>query len=161
MGQHVDFGAYVAKAPRSMPPAVKMASLALMAIGIAAATFGFFTAPVRTGGAFIVNFMYWAGIAQGGMMLAVALVLLRELVREVGVPVIATIRHVPADAIPFEEVDAVEQTVQANLILAELGIGLGERLVDGALDLCALALLGLLARSVAALLVATAKRSSG
>jgi hypothetical protein len=77
MGHHVDFGAYVAKAPRSMPPAVKMVSLALMAIGIAAATFGFFTAPVRTGGAFIVNFMYWAGIAQGGMMLAVALVIVK------------------------------------------------------------------------------------
>jgi hypothetical protein len=77
MGHHVDYGAYVAKAPRSMPSSVKMGSIALMVLGIAAAAFGFSTAPVRTGGAFIVNFMYWAGIAQGGMMLAVALVIVK------------------------------------------------------------------------------------
>ena len=77
MGHHVDYGAYIANAPRSMPSNVKMASLGLMVLGIAAAAFGFVTAPTRTGGAFIVNFMYWAGIAQGGMMLAVALVIVK------------------------------------------------------------------------------------
>ena len=77
MGHHVDYGAYVAKAPRALPSNIKMASFALMAIGVAAAAFGFLNDPNRTGGAFIVNFMYWAGIAQGGMMLGVALVIVK------------------------------------------------------------------------------------
>jgi len=77
MGHAVDYGAFVEKAPRSMPSNIKMGSLALMVIGILAAGYGFMTAPTRTGGAFIVNFMYWAGIAQGGMMLAVALVIVK------------------------------------------------------------------------------------
>ncbi len=77
MGHAVDYGAYIEKAPRSLPSNIKMASFALMAIGIAAAAFGFMTDANRTGGAFIVNYMYWAGIAQGGMMLAVALVIVK------------------------------------------------------------------------------------
>ena len=77
MGHAVDYGAFVKDAPRSLPSSVTIGSLLLMVIGIVAASYGFMTAPVRTGGAFIVNFMYWAGIAQGGMMLAVALVIVK------------------------------------------------------------------------------------
>jgi uncharacterized membrane protein YhdT len=75
MAHHFDYGALVAKAPRSMPSGVKNASIAMMVIGLLAAGFGFFTDSTRASGAFIVNYMYWAGIAQGGLMLAVALVI--------------------------------------------------------------------------------------
>lgn len=77
MGHHVDYGAFIEKAPRTMPATVRNASFALMALGVAAAAYAFLNDPTRAGGAFIVNFMYWAGIAQGGMMLAVALVIVK------------------------------------------------------------------------------------
>lgn len=69
---HIDYGEYVAKAPRSLPSGIKNAALALIGLGVLAAGYGFMTDANRTGGAFIVNFMYWMGIAQGGMMFAVA-----------------------------------------------------------------------------------------
>lgn len=75
MAHHFDYGALVEKAPRSMPTGVRNASLGLMAVGILASAYGFISDPTRASGTFIVNYMYWAGIAQGGLMLAVALVL--------------------------------------------------------------------------------------
>jgi hypothetical protein len=77
MGHHVDYGAMIANSPRTMPSGVKSAALALMAVGLAAAGYGFFTDATRASGAFIVNFMYWAGIAQGGLMFAVAMVIVK------------------------------------------------------------------------------------
>lgn len=69
-----DFGAIVNQ-KREVPPAVKMGALGLIALGVAGTAYGLATDANRTGGAFIVNFMYWAGIAQGAITFTAAQVI--------------------------------------------------------------------------------------
>jgi hypothetical protein len=71
MGHHgPDFTKAIESIPgRTVPSQVKMAALGLIAVGIAAAGYGFATDPNRASGAFITNFMYFNGIAMGGFML--------------------------------------------------------------------------------------------
>jgi hypothetical protein len=72
---HVDYGAKIANAPRAIPGPIKSAGIALLVIGLGSAAFGVATDPTRTAGAFITNFMYFMGLSQGALMLAVASVI--------------------------------------------------------------------------------------
>ncbi len=70
MGHGLDFTKAIEAIPgRAVPGQVKAAALGMIAIGIAAAGYGFATDPNRASGAFISNFMYFNGIAVGGFML--------------------------------------------------------------------------------------------
>ena len=70
MGHGPDFTKAIESIPgRTVPGKVKAICFGLMAIGIVASVYGFTTAPTRTGGAVITNFMYFNGIAMGGFML--------------------------------------------------------------------------------------------
>jgi hypothetical protein len=71
MGNHApDTSSIIATTPRPMPAAAKFGGIALVVIGVLSAAYGFMTHPDRERGAFIVNFLYFGGIAQGGFMLA-------------------------------------------------------------------------------------------
>jgi len=52
-------------------------STILLVVGIAAAVLGFTTAPLRAKAAFITNFVYFGGVAQGAFIFAVAMVITR------------------------------------------------------------------------------------
>ncbi len=76
MGGHApDVSGIISHTPRPMPTLVKVLGPLLLVLGIAAAGYGFTQEAERARGAFIVNFMYWAGISQGALMLAVASVI--------------------------------------------------------------------------------------
>lgn len=69
----LDFTPVIAAVPgRRMPAQLKMGALAMVGIGVAAAGYGFATDSERFFSSFVFNFMYFMGIAQGGLMLAVA-----------------------------------------------------------------------------------------
>lgn len=72
---HIDYGVYVEKAPRVIPSGVKNGAIALIVLGLASAGYGFATDSHRTMGAFITNFMYFMGLSQGALMIAVASVI--------------------------------------------------------------------------------------
>ncbi len=81
MASHgLDFGPVLSSTPRAVPGIVKSGGLALMAIGLISAAVGIFGVEggsVRVAATFVINFLYWAGIAQGAMMFAVAFVLVK------------------------------------------------------------------------------------
>lgn len=61
-------------AGRTLPPAANLASLAMIALGVLGALYGFFVAgPVWTWGAVLVALVYVLAIAQGGVMFSVIL----------------------------------------------------------------------------------------
>ncbi len=63
--------------PREVPGSVKAAAGVAMLIGLATAGFGMATHKDLAFGSFISNFMFWAGMAQGAFMLAVAMTLVK------------------------------------------------------------------------------------
>jgi hypothetical protein len=72
-----DFAPTLTSTPREFPSAVKNGALILMVVGAAAFAFGLFTQADRTLATFVINFMYWAGICQGALIFAAALVLVK------------------------------------------------------------------------------------
>lgn len=70
-----DLSGVIAGTPRQMPARVKTLGLVGVAIGVAAAALGFLTEPERTAASFIANFLYFFGIAFGGLVFSVALML--------------------------------------------------------------------------------------
>ena len=77
MGSHapVDYSAIVAAAPRTAPKNITMMAIAFLGLGLVAAFFGFMNEPLRAQATFIINFVYFGGIAQGSFMFAVVMVL--------------------------------------------------------------------------------------
>jgi hypothetical protein len=69
-----DFSEQVASSPREVPQKVKLLGILLVLVGFIATGIGLGTATERTLASFVINFCYWAGIAQGGFMLAAILV---------------------------------------------------------------------------------------
>lgn len=67
-----DLSAVIAGTPRALPARVKTLGALGVAVGVAAAAFGFLTAPERTSASFIANFLYFFGIAQGAIIFSVA-----------------------------------------------------------------------------------------
>lgn len=75
---NLDFTSVIEAVPgRTVPSQLKMAALAMIAIGVGAAGFGFATNPERFYSSFVFNFLYFMGISQGGFMLVVAMTLTR------------------------------------------------------------------------------------
>ncbi len=72
-----DPAAALAGLPRQVPGSVKGAAGAAILIGLATAAVGLFTHRDLTFAAFISNFMFWAGMAQGAFMLVVAMTLVK------------------------------------------------------------------------------------
>jgi len=70
-----DFSEQVASSPREVPQKVKLLGILLVMVGVVATGIGMGTAHDRTLATFVINFCYWAGIAQGGFMLAAILVI--------------------------------------------------------------------------------------
>jgi hypothetical protein len=75
-----DFSPVLASTPREVPGIVKSGGIALMVVGLLATAFGLFAVEggaTRVAMTFVVNFLYWAGIAQGAMMFCVAFVVVK------------------------------------------------------------------------------------
>ena len=70
-----DLSAVIAGTPRELPGKVKMFGLVAIVIGLAGLGVGMATNPDRTLAAFVANFLYFAGISQGAVMFAVALMI--------------------------------------------------------------------------------------
>ena len=70
-----DFSEQATSSPREVPQKVKLLGIALVIVGVIATGIGLGTATDRTLATFVINFCYWAGIAQGGFMLAAILVI--------------------------------------------------------------------------------------
>lgn len=78
MGSHsIDTSAAIAGIPRTVPGAVKGAAGAGILIGLLAFGYGMATHKDLALAGFISNFMFWAGVAQGALMLAVAMTLVK------------------------------------------------------------------------------------
>lgn len=60
-----------------MPGRLKWIAATFVALGVGAAAWGLWTSRERTLAAFVVNFVYWAGISQGGLLLGVAMVIVK------------------------------------------------------------------------------------
>ena len=71
--QHIDFGVYLKDRPTAVPSKMKKIFIVMMVLGLGLVGMGFMADREHSLAAFVVNFMYWAGICQGGFMLAVAL----------------------------------------------------------------------------------------
>jgi len=67
-----DLSAVIAGTPRTMPARVKTLGTVGLVLGLAAAGYGFATAPERTSASFVANFLYFFGIVFGGMIFSVA-----------------------------------------------------------------------------------------
>lgn len=65
-----DLAPVIDATPRPLPAGAWKAGLALTMVGFAGVVVGLFTQTDRTLAAFLFNFLYFAGIAQGGFMLA-------------------------------------------------------------------------------------------
>jgi hypothetical protein len=62
--------------PRELPAGMLAACGVLVAVGVVAFGVGLVSDPASAWSAFHVNFLYWAGLAQGGLVLACALVII-------------------------------------------------------------------------------------
>ena len=75
-----DFSPVLSSTPRAVPAIVKTGGPVLMVVGLLAAAFGLFAVEgggTRVAATFVINFLYWAGIAQGAMMFAVVFVIVK------------------------------------------------------------------------------------
>ncbi len=75
-----DFSPVLASTPREVPAIVKTGGIALMVVGLLAAAFGLFAVEggsQRVAATFVINFLYWGGIAQGAAMFAVIFVIVK------------------------------------------------------------------------------------
>ncbi len=77
MGHGPDFTPTLTSTPREVPSAVRNGAIAMIVIGLASFGFGLVTGADRALASFVINFMYWGGIAQGSLMLCVALVIVK------------------------------------------------------------------------------------
>lgn len=78
MGTGPDFSPVLSTTPREVPAAIKTGGPALIVVGLVAAVASLFMVEggsVRLASSFVVNFLYWGGIAQGAMMFAVVFVI--------------------------------------------------------------------------------------
>jgi hypothetical protein len=75
--------------PRDLPGGLMVACGLLVAIGVLSFVAGLLTDPATAWRAYHVNFLYWAGLAQGGLVVACALVI-------VGARWAGPVRHVAA-----------------------------------------------------------------
>ena len=62
--------------PRDLPGGLMAACGVLVVIGVLSFAIGLFTDPATAWRAYHVNFIYWAGLAQGGLVVACALVII-------------------------------------------------------------------------------------
>ena len=75
-----DFSPVLSSTPRAVPAIVKTGGPVLMVVGLLAAAFGLFAVEgggTRVAATFVINFLYWAGIARGAMMFAVVFVIVK------------------------------------------------------------------------------------
>ena len=72
---HIDTSAAISGIPRTVPGAVKGAAGAGILVGLAAFGYGMATHKDLALAGFISNFMFWGGMAQGALMLVVAMTL--------------------------------------------------------------------------------------
>ncbi len=75
MGHGPDFSPTLSTTPREVPSMVRNGAIALMVVGFAAFAGGLFMSTEQALASFVINFMYWGGIAQGALMFTVALVI--------------------------------------------------------------------------------------
>ncbi|NOY26242.1 MAG: hypothetical protein GXP62_10260 [Oligoflexia bacterium] len=75
MAHKFDTTAAITGIPRTVPGPVKAAAGAGIVIGLATFGYGMATHKDLALAGFVTNFMFWAGVAQGGLMLAVAMTL--------------------------------------------------------------------------------------
>lgn len=75
MSEAPNLDSVLAGTPRVLPQNLKIVCAVMILSGAVAAFLGFLADPVRTSGAVIFNFLYFAGVSQGGFMLAIALML--------------------------------------------------------------------------------------
>ncbi len=71
--RNLDFTQIIASTPRSVPAKVRLGALVLVVVGLLAGGYGMVSDANRTFTAFVFNFMYFMGIAQGAFMLCVAM----------------------------------------------------------------------------------------
>ena len=78
MGSHkIDTTGIIAGTPRKMPQPLKLTALGMVVLGILAAGYGMATDIQRFRQAFIFNYAYFISVAQGGIMLSVAMTLVK------------------------------------------------------------------------------------
>lgn len=80
MGHGPDFSPVLSSTPREVPAAIKTGGPVLIGVGLLAAVASLFMVEggsVRLASSFVVNFLYWGGIAQGAMMFAVVFVIVK------------------------------------------------------------------------------------
>lgn len=70
-----DLSAIIASTPRAVPGRVKTLATVGLVLGLAGAGIGFATDADRTLASFVANFLYFAGVCQGAVILAVAFML--------------------------------------------------------------------------------------
>ena len=70
-----DLSGVIAATPRTVPAKVKTMAIAGLVLGLVGAGIGFSGDANRTMASFVANFLYFAGVAQGAVVFAVALML--------------------------------------------------------------------------------------